>query len=112
MGGHPAAASAPERVCPHCGTLAATSARRCPFCGRGYARHTVAAVAVLLLVFAVGILAGVVLALGVFARELEDELDRQVRTVERRLDRNFDQVQRGVREELDRRLPAGSSAAP
>jgi hypothetical protein len=40
-----------------------------------------------------------------FGTEMEDQLDREVQRVERELDRNFDGIQRDVREELDRRLP-------
>jgi hypothetical protein len=41
----------------------------------------------------------------VAADEFDDRLDREVTRVERDLDRSFDDVQRAVREELDRRLP-------
>ena len=37
--------------------------------------------------------------------EAEATLDDEVRRVERDLDRNFDDIRRSVREELDARLP-------
>jgi sensor domain CHASE-containing protein len=59
----------------------------------------------MLTVFAVVVLGGVALMFVAAGREVEDQLDREVQRVERELERNFDGIQRDVREELDRRLP-------
>ena len=59
----------------------------------------------MLTVFAAIILGGVALMFVVAGREVDEQLDREVRRVEREMERNFDGIQRDVREELDRRLP-------
>ena len=51
-------------------------------------------------------LGGVAYMLTVFGDELDATLDDQVSEVQRDLDGSFDDVERSVREELDRRLPA------
>lgn len=50
--------AAPTKVCPHCGTQAATTAKKCPNCGKGYKRRTG------LKIFAAIIAAGLVLIVG------------------------------------------------
>jgi hypothetical protein len=100
---------APQRVCPHCARISYETGRRCPYCGRSFARHVLPALAVMLLVFAAGILGGVYLMLVGFGDELDRRLNRQVQRVERDLDGQFEGVQRDVRQELDRRLPAPSA---
>jgi len=101
-----------QRVCPHCARISYADGRRCPYCGRGFRRSVLPAVAVMLLVFAVVVLGGVYLMLVEFGNELDAELDREVQRVERELERNFDRIQEDVREELDRRLPANPATAP
>jgi hypothetical protein len=59
----------------------------------------------LLLVQTALVLGGTALMLVVFGREVESTLDGQVADVRRDLDTSFTQVERAVREELDRRLP-------
>jgi len=98
--------STPQRVCPHCATVSYTAGRRCPNCRRGFRRHTLAGVAAMLLVTAAVVLGGVYSLLLEFGNTLESELDRQVRTVRDGFDDDVRDVQRGVREELDRRLPS------
>jgi hypothetical protein len=61
--------------------------------------------AAMLTIFAVVVLGGMYLMLVAFGTEMEDQLDSEVQRVERELERNFDGIQRDVREELDRRLP-------
>ena len=56
-GGHEMEA-APTKVCPHCGTQAATTEKKCPSCGKGYKRRTG------LKIFAGIVLAGLVLIVG------------------------------------------------
>jgi predicted PurR-regulated permease PerM len=94
-----------QRVCPHCARISYDSGRRCPYCGRGFRRSVVVRIAALLTLFALVVLGGVYVMLVAFGNELDDQLDREVQRVERELDRNFDGIQRDVREELDRRLP-------
>jgi sensor domain CHASE-containing protein len=66
--------------------------------------------ALLLLVFAVVVLGGVFLMLVAAGNELDRRLDREVDRVERNLDDQFNEVQRDVRSELDRRLPEETAA--
>ena len=94
-----------ERVCPHCARISYEDGRRCPYCGRSFRRSVLLPVAAMLTVFAVVVLGGVALMFVVAGREVEDQLDREVQRVEREMERNFDGIQREVREELDRRLP-------
>jgi hypothetical protein len=61
--------------------------------------------AAMLTVFALVVLGGMYAMFVVAGREVDDQLDREVQRVERELERNFDGIQRDVREELDRRLP-------
>jgi RNA polymerase subunit RPABC4/transcription elongation factor Spt4 len=94
-----------QKLCPRCSTLAHTAARRCPWCGSGYTRRVWPGLIALLLVQSALLLGGVAYMLTVFGDELDSQLDSQVERVERDLDESFDDVQRSVREELDRRLP-------
>ncbi len=94
-----------QRVCPHCARIAHTDDRRCPFCGRGYRRRTLAWVALMLVVFAAGILGGVAAMLAAFGDRLETELDTRVSTVQRELDDSVRQIGEDVQAEIERRLP-------
>ena len=94
-----------QRVCPHCARISYDSGRRCPYCGRSFRRSVVLPVAALLTVFAVVVLGGMYAMFVIAGREVDEQLDREVQRVERELERNFDGIQRDVREELDRRLP-------
>lgn len=107
-----ASGQAPQRVCPHCATVAATAADRCPWCERSYRRRTVSPVAALLLLQTVLIVGGIALLLVAFGAAVDDELDDKVERVERNLDRDFDGIQRDVRRELDRRLPPTVTPTP
>ena len=93
-----------QKVCPRCSTLAYTGDRHCPWCGAGYRRRLWPALAVLLLVQAVLVLGGTAYMLTMVGDAVDSQLDEEVGRVERELDRSFDDVQRSVREELDRRL--------
>jgi hypothetical protein len=94
-----------QRVCPHCARISYDSGRHCPYCGRAFRRSILLPVAALLTAFALVVLGGMYAMLVAFGNELDDQLDREVQRVERELDRNFDGIQRDVRDELDRRLP-------
>jgi hypothetical protein len=100
---------APQRVCPHCARLSWETGPRCPYCGRSFSRRVLPALALLLVVFAAGILGGVYVMLVGFGDELDSRLNTQVERVQRDIDGQFDGVQRDVRDELDRRLPAPSA---
>jgi RNA polymerase subunit RPABC4/transcription elongation factor Spt4 len=95
-----------QKVCPRCSTLAYTGDRHCPWCGGSYKRRLWPALLVAVIVQTALIAAGAAFAGGLAADELDTRLDREVNRVERDLDRQFEQVQTSVREELDRRLPA------
>jgi len=101
-----------QRVCPHCARISYEDGRRCPYCGRGFRRSVLPAVAAMLTVFAAVVLGGVFLMLVAFGNELDGQLDREVERVERELERNFDGIQEDVREELDRRLPEEAPVQP
>lgn len=95
-----------QRVCPHCARISYADGRRCPYCGRAFRRSSgLLPIAAMLAVFAAVVLGGVALMLLAAGREIDEQLDREVQRVERELERNFDGIQRDVREELDRRLP-------
>ena len=105
----PTTPATPQRVCPHCATLAYTADRRCPYCRRSYRRHPLVGVALMLLVTAAAVLGGVLYMLMAFGDELESELDRQVTTVQDDFSRDVRGLQRDIEAELDRRLPAAPS---
>jgi RNA polymerase subunit RPABC4/transcription elongation factor Spt4 len=95
-----------QKLCPRCSTLAYTGERRCPWCGAGYRRRTWPGLLALALVQTALVLGGVAYMLTVFGDELDSTVDRRVDRVERDLDASFEEVERSVRDELDRRLPA------
>jgi cell division protein FtsX len=95
-----------QRVCPHCARISYESGRRCPYCGRGFRRSGLLAVAVMLTVFAAVVLGGVFLMLLAAGNEVDRQLDRKVNSVQHQLDSDFNGIRRDVREELDRRLPS------
>ncbi len=96
---------APQRVCPHCSTLAATAEAHCPWCGRAYRRRTLPGVAALLAVAVLVTLAAVGAMLLAFAAELDAQLDDAVTTVQRDLDRDVRGIERSLTDALDERLP-------
>ncbi len=97
---------APQRVCPHCSTLAATAEAHCPWCGRAYRRRTLPGVAALLALAVLVTLAGVGAMLLAFADTLDRQLDDAVTTVQRDLDRDVRGIERTLTDALDERLPA------
>jgi hypothetical protein len=98
--------AAVQRVCPHCARISYEGGRRCPYCGRGFRRSVLPAIAAMLVVFAAVVIGGVGLLLAAFGDELDDQLDGEVERVEREFERNLDSIRDDVREELDRRLPS------
>jgi len=90
-----------QKLCPSCSTLSYTAARRCPWCGAGYRRRLWP----LLLVQVVLVLGGVAVMFEVASEVAQTRFERRIDRVERDLDASFDEVQRSVRDELDRRLP-------
>ncbi len=95
---------APQRVCPHCSTLAATPESHCPWCGRSYRRRILPGVAVLLALAVALTLAGIGAMLVAFGDELDRTLDDSVTTVQRDLDRDIRGIEDRITEELDERL--------
>ena len=102
----------PQRVCPHCSTLAATAEAHCPWCGRSYRRRTLAGVAALLALAVVVGLAGVGAMFLAFAGELDRTLDDAVTDVQRDLDRDVRGLERTLTEALDERLPQTTVPLP
>ena len=101
------AAQPPQRVCPRCSTIARTVEPQCPFCGRSYTRRGPwGAIAAAVLATIAATLAGVALMLSAFGGLLEDELDEQVKVVERDFDRDMRRLERRILGEIDERLPA------
>ena len=64
----------------------------------------------MLILFAVVILGGVYYMLIQFGDELDSELDSQVRTVQRDFDGDVRRLQRDIERELDERLPPVTTA--
>ena len=107
------AAQPPQRVCPHCSTIARTAEARCPFCRRAYRRRSpLPALLATLLVTVAATLGGVALMLQAFGDSLEDELDEQVVVVQRDFDRDVTRLERRIEAELDARLGPAGAAAP
>jgi hypothetical protein len=94
-----------QRVCPHCARISYEDGSRCPYCGRGFRRSGLFAVAAMLTVFAAVVLGGMYLMFVAAGNEVDRQLDREVNRVEQRLEQDFGAIRRDVREELDRRLP-------
>ena len=103
---HQAPGEAVQKVCPRCSTLAYTGDRRCPWCGGSYRQRAWPGLFVVLVVQTVLVLGGVAAMFVVAGREVDDKLDTEITRVERDLDQSFQTVERTVREELDRRVPA------
>ena len=95
-----------QKVCPRCSTLAYTGDGRCPWCGGSYKRRRWPALLGLLAVQAALLAGGVAYMLTVAADEVDSRVNEEVTRVGRELDASFLEVQRAVRNELDRRLPA------
>jgi hypothetical protein len=108
----PSPGAPPQRVCPHCATLAYSAESHCPFCGRSYKRHVLPGVAALLLVTAALILGGVYLMLVAAGDEFDRRVDRQVDGVQEQFGRDVDRLDRRIQRELDRRLPATPTPVP
>ncbi len=92
---------APQRVCPHCSTLAATPDPHCPWCGRSYRRRILPGVAGLLALAVALTLGGMALMLTAFGDTLDRELDDSVTIVQRDLDRDIRRVERTITEEVE-----------
>jgi hypothetical protein len=108
----PSPGAPPQRVCPHCATLAYSAEPRCPFCGRSYKRRILPAVAAMLLVTAAVVLGGVALMFVAAGDELDRRIDRQVERVQGDFSDDVDRLDRRIRRELDRRLPAMPTPTP
>jgi RNA polymerase subunit RPABC4/transcription elongation factor Spt4 len=94
-----------QKVCPRCSTLAYTGDRHCPWCGASYKRRLWPALLAVIVVQTAILFGGLAFLGTVAADELDERLDDEVTRVERDIDRSFQDVERSVREELDRRLP-------
>ncbi len=104
---HQAPGEAVQKVCPRCSTLAYTGDRHCPWCGGSYRRRRAwPRRLVVARVQTARILGGVAAMLVAAGDEVDRQLDDEVSRVQRDLDSSFDEVERAVREELDRRIPA------
>ena len=94
-----------QKVCPRCSTLAYTGDRHCPWCGGSYRRRRWPALLALLVVQTALVIGGVAYMFTVAGDELDSRLHDEVSRVQRDLDTSFQEVERSVRDELDRRLP-------
>jgi hypothetical protein len=101
-----------QRVCPHCARISYDEGGRCPYCGRSFRRSGLLAVAAMLTVFAAVVLGGTALLFVAAGNEVDRKLDREVNRVQRQLEGDFDDIERNVREELDRRLPETPTPSP
>lgn len=106
-----------QRVCPHCARISYADGRQCPYCGRSFRRAGLWPIAAMLAVFAAVVLGGVALMFLAAGREVERQLDSEVKRVERNFGRDFERdfdairrdVRRDLRRELERRLPPVSA---
>ena len=104
---HAPSTQPPQRLCPHCSTLARTAEAHCPFCGGRYRRRSPVPAAAAIALLAVALtLGGTALLLTAFGDTLDRELDKQVGVVQRDFDRSVRRLEQRVTDELDRRLPA------
>jgi hypothetical protein len=94
-----------QRVCPHCARISFETGPRCPYCGSSFRRGGLLAFAALLAVFAVVVLGGTAVLLVVAGNAFDRRISREVDSVHREFETDFDGIRREVREELDRRLP-------
>jgi hypothetical protein len=101
----PSHGAPPQRVCPHCATIAYSAEPDCPFCGRSYRRRVLPGVAALLFVTAVVILGGVALMLVAAGQEFDRRTNRQIDRVQGQFGRDVDRLERRIQRELDQRLP-------
>jgi hypothetical protein len=105
------AAPVPQRLCPHCASVAVTAAPKCPWCGRRYRRSSILPALVALALVQSALIIGVVLyALSGTGDTVQNQVDDGIVRIEREIDRQVDDVdstvRRELRRELDRRLPA------
>ena len=100
------AAQPPQRVCPHCSSIARTGDARCPFCRRAYRRRSPLPAIATAVALAVAVTLGAVaLMLQSFGDSLDQELDEEVEVVQREFDRDVRELERRIQDELDRRFP-------
>ena len=92
-------------MCPRCARISFESGPRCPYCGSSFRRGGLLGFAALLAVFAVIVLGGTALMLVAAGNEFYRRINEQVDRVHREFQGDFDDIQREVRNELDRRLP-------
>jgi hypothetical protein len=104
----PSPGAPPQRVCPHCATIAYSAEKHCPFCGRSYSRHILPGVAALLLVTAAIVLGGVYAMFVAAGNEFDRRIDRQVKSVQDDFGRDVDRLDRRIQRQLDQRLPAAT----
>lgn len=105
------AAPVPQRLCPHCASVAVTAAPTCPWCSRSYRRASVLPAIVALLLVQTAIVLGVmVYALSGTGDSVQGQVDDGIVQIQREIDSQVNDVQSSVRSELrrelDRRLPA------
>src|SRR3954465_14092107 len=109
----PSPGAPPQRVCPHCATIAYSAEPDCPFCGRSYRRPRVLpGVAALLLVTVALMLGGFYVLLVAAGDEFDRRIDRQVNRVQSDFGRDVDRLDRRIQREFDRRLPATPTLTP
>jgi hypothetical protein len=108
----PSPGAPPQRVCPHCATVAYSAERHCPFCGRSYTRHVLPAVAAMLLVTAAVIIGAVAVMFVKAGDEFDNRINRQVDRVQNDFNDNVDRLDRRIQRQLDERLPATPTPSP
>lgn len=70
-------AAGPNKVCPHCGAMNATTAPKCPRCGKKYKKRTVLKVLVGLSVLGLVAIVGCAALIGGAANEVSKQLDAE-----------------------------------
>lgn len=84
--------TAPNKVCPHCGAMNQTTAKKCPSCGKGYKKRTVLKVLVGLSVLGLVLIVGCAALIGGAANEVAKQLDteQQAHAITRQQFRSLD----------------------
>jgi hypothetical protein len=71
--------AAPNKVCPHCGAMSQTTAKKCPDCGKGYKKRTLLKVLVGLCLLGLVLIVGCAALIGGAANEVAKQLDKEQR---------------------------------
>jgi hypothetical protein len=81
----------PTKVCPHCGTQAQTTGKKCPSCGKGYKKRTGLKIFAGLCLLGLVAIVGCAALIGSAANDVQNEADKHAITKAQ-----FDAVEQGT----------------